>query len=859
MPAALTPLPIDGHLPQVLAALQAHGAAVLVAEPGAGKTTRVPPAVWHSGMLPPGHDAVVVLQPRRVAARASATRIAQEQHVTLGQEVGYHVRFDRRLSSDTKVRVLTEGVLNRQILGDPELAGVGCVILDEFHERSIHADMAVALLKEVRQALRPDLKLLVMSATLDAGPVAAFLGDCPVLNVPGRTYPVTVTYAGSRPQDDLADRIARELSARLPETPGHVLVFLPGVGEINRTLAACTPLANREDLFLLPLHGSLPLEEQVRALEPSRRQKVICATNIAETSLTIEGVTLVIDSGLARVAAYDAGRGVDRLGLESISRASAEQRAGRAGRTAPGHCVRLWSQMEHAKLKPFDEPEIRRVDLAPILLDLANWGQQPDRFAWFEPPAEVALLRAADLLQDLGATRDGCITPLGKTLSRWPIHPRLGRLLLAAGEAGLHEAGAQLAAMLEERDLLPAEAAGTTLTDSDLLWRLDLLQKQDRRLDPGVVQRVRRIAEQLRPAGSSQGRPAASGGRSRTPAGEEAALLRATLLAYPDRVCRRRESDPDAALMVGGVGVRLGRASGVRRGELFVAVETRDDPDRPGREAVVNLASRIEEPWLAELFPGSVKRVVTAEYDSARGRVVGVGRLMYRDLPLRESTDAAVPPAEAADALKRQFLPEAEALLAGEPALCALLSRLQAVDALLPVHLRPAEAVPAADAPAVVAAACDAAARANQPTGQEVRRRLNDAALADLYASPWYRLLEEHAPTEVQVPTGSRIKLDWTPADATATPPRGPVLAVRLQELFGLAKTPAVCGGVLRVTLHLLGPNHRPVQVTDDLPGFWQRTYPQVRKDLRARYPKHSWPEDPLAAEAVRGVRRRER
>jgi ATP-dependent helicase HrpB len=505
---AMTPLPIDAIVPDVLASLRAHASLVLVAEPGAGKTTRVPPAIVRDAkLLAPDHPHVNLLQPRRVAARAAAARIAEENDWQLGGVVGYQIRFERRVSRDTRLHVMTEGVLTRQLLDDPILETVGCVILDEFHERSLHTDLAVALLREVQQTVRPDLHILVMSATLDAEPVSQFLGDCPILRSEGRTFPVDVSHAGTVHRLAVPPRVA---SLAVDATQdGDVLCFLPGGGEINRTIDA---IPYRDDLLVLPLHGQLASDEQFAALKPAPRgrRKIVVATNIAETSLTIDGVRTVIDSGLARVAGFDAQRGMDRLELKRISRASATQRAGRAGRTAPGKCIRLWSAMEDKNLEPFEMPEVCRVDLTQTVLALHAWGHpDPRTFGWYEPPDGRALAAAEQLLEMLGAITsetNGRITDLGKQLLALPVHPRLGRLLVAAAAQGMTREGAAVAALLSEKDILrpqthvhPSERHAKVHTDSDLLVRLDILdsRRRDDDVDRGALQQVLKASDEL--------------------------------------------------------------------------------------------------------------------------------------------------------------------------------------------------------------------------------------------------------------------------------------------------------------------------------------------------------------------------
>ena len=924
----MLPLPIDPYLPEITSRLRGSRALVLVAEPGAGKTTRVPPAILRANLLPREHPNLVMLQPRRVAARAAAQRIADESGWELGREVGYHVRFDRKVGPQTRLRVLTEGILTRQLLDDPFLESVGAVLLDEFHERSLHTDVTAALLREVRQTVRDDLVLLVMSATLDAEPVATFLGGCPIIRVPGRTFPVRITY--SLPSGEkLPDRVAaavREVIERgtgdpqcdtgVPPVPAtlkdqrspvlhhrshgrdarvtldDILVFLPGADEIRRTMHGLEPLAQTHDLLLLPLHGSLSPEDQNRALRPAPRRKVILATNIAETSLTIDGVGTVIDSGLARVAGYDPQRGLDRLDLKRISKASATQRAGRAGRTGPGRCVRLWTQREEAAMADFELPEIRRVDLAGTVLALHAWGKpDPRSFGWFEPPPEQTIRSAERLLAMLGALdneTNGSITPLGRAIVDLPAHPRLGRLLLGAAELGMLEQGAAVAALLSEKDILaptfegPRPTGPTTQGRSDLTCRLELLalaehsrfspSLRDRGVDPAAARQVARtrddllrVARHLNPRrGTEEGAHTEERGHSHFRSGGEApekvnvpfvsdgALLKLPLLAYPDRVCRRRSSDPSAAVMVGGGGVRLAPESVVRQSEFFLALDARADERSAKREALVRVASAIDVQWLEQLFPQSTRTGRFAVYDAPRRRASGRLRVAYRDLVLREAETGELDPDAAAAALREALLPQAESLILSDEQLAALAQRLSFLEHLLPGHLWPREGFGRAafDERSLVADAC-----AGAVTLDDVKRNLRNLIEANL-THDVRRVLSEHAPEALVMPTGNRIRLDWS--TASVEPLRGPTLSVRLQELFGWTDTPRVAGGTVPVRLELLGPNYRPVQVTEDLRNFWATTYFQVRKDLRARYPKHSWPEDPLSAKPeAKGGRRR--
>ncbi|AGA30586.1 ATP-dependent helicase HrpB [Singulisphaera acidiphila] len=852
----MTPLPIDAHLAEIVSRTRERRSLVLVAPPGAGKTTRVPVALIKAGVLSPQHPALVLLQPRRVAARAAADRIAAENGWALGEEVGYQIRFERKYGPRTRIRVLTEGILNRRLIADPFLEGIGAVVLDEFHERSLHTDLALALLREIRDTVRDDLVIVVMSATMDAEPVARFLIDAPVMHVEGRTFPVEIVHRPTvRPSSAEAVLAAVEEALAAGGDPSDILVFLPGAEEIRRAGARLRPLAEREGLLVLPLHGGLSTEEQRRPLCPSERRKVVLATNIAETSLTIDGVRTVIDCGLARFASVDPQRGLDRLELGRISRASATQRAGRAGRTSPGRCLRLWSEREHRGLAEADLPEIHRVDLCGTALVLHAWGQaDPRSFGWYDPPTEQRLNAAEDLLTWLGA-RDtsGRITPLGRQMLELPVHPRLGRLLIAAAHDGFVRQGAALAALLSEKDILSFQPGGTGPRvsgrgSSDLLVRLDLLAQaeharfspglRDRGVDPGGARRVVQVRDDL--IRTSRRLPGARESWNEEP--DEDLMLRWVVLAYPDRVVRRRGSEV-TGLMVGGRGVRLAPESVVRDAEFFVALDPREDRRGGTSEARVRLASALSVDWLEELFPDAVRRERLVRFDEERQRPVGVNTFSYRGLPLREDRNAPVDPAEASRALAEFLQPRAAAFFQEDEAAAAWLARLTFLT----------QALPDLDGPVIddaVLAEILAEASAGKRSVDELKRGQLLPLLKGRLTYAQNQWLDEHAPEALVVPSGSRIRLTYEPG-------RPPVLAVRLQELFGWTETPRVARKRVAVLLHLLGPNYRPVQVTEDLSSFWATTYFQVRKDLRARYPKHSWPDDPLSARAeAKGSRR---
>jgi ATP-dependent helicase HrpB len=728
------------------------------------------------------------------------------------------------------------------------LEGVGCVILDEFHERSIHTDLAIALLREIQQSVRPDLLIVVMSATLAAEPVSQFLGSCPIIESPGRLFPVEIEHVIPRGGDRLPERVAVAVEDSLAtgRDAGDLLVFLPGSNEIRWTYENLASLADRFKLDLIPLHGSLPFEQQLRALRPSDRCKIILSTNIAETSLTIDGVRTVIDSGLARVPWYDPQRGLDRLELKRISKASAVQRAGRAGRTAPGRCVRLWTAKEHHELDDFELPEVRRVDLCGTILTLHAWGQ-PDarKFGWFERPPADAIESAERLLEMLGALdseSNGKITQIGKKLMSMPVHPRLGRLMLEAVEAGRAEEGATLAAILSEKDFAPDDLP-PRIGDSDLVVRMELLSKSR----SAVAQQILRVRDELlrgatTVAWASRPRNKRSEGEAPTPQDED--ICKWALLAYPDRVARRRGSDPSSAVMVGGGGLKLARESVVKRAEFFVAVDARQDQRSNAREALVRIASAIEPQWLEQLFPQSIRQDRELVFDEQRQRVVARGTTWYRDLLLVEDKDAPVDPERAGTVLGNALRLRGREILEWDESAASVLRRVAFVR-----HWIPEQPWPTFD-DAQLGELVAEASRAKRSV-EELRRNSLASVLLGQLAYPLDRKLEELAPERIEVPSGSRVAIDYSN-------PAKPAIAVRLQELFGWTQTPRLAGGRAPVVLHLLGPNFRPVQITEDLHSFWTNTYAQVRKDLRTRYPKHAWPENPFDAKAeAKGGRKR--
>jgi ATP-dependent helicase HrpB len=839
------PLPIDPVLPALVDALRRHRSAVLRAPTGAGKTTRVPPALLDAEPAAPGR--IIILEPRRLAARAAARRMAAERGGRLGDEVGYQVRFDRQWGPQTRILVVTPGVLLRFLQDNPYLDEVSTVIFDEFHERNLDNDLALGIVRLVQETVRPELHLVVMSATLATNVVAAYLSNCPIIVSEGRLYPVDIVHEPRSEQQPWPTAAAGAAERLLDRTPGDLLVFLPGVQEIRQTARQLEPLARERDLALLPLYGDLPADQQDAALLPQGRRKIVLATNVAETSVTVEGITGVVDTGLARVLVFDPAVGLDRLKLLPISQAAADQRAGRAGRTQPGVCLRLWSAAAHRSRPEQTEPEIRRVDLAGAVLQLLCLGESDlQQFPWLEVPPDAAVTHALELLQRLGACQQSSVTELGRLLARLPVHPRLGRLLLEGARWGQPERVALAAALLSERDpftrTLDRSVAGQRHpTSSDVLDRIEALEafEQQHRtatslgtLQRGPAQFVLRARTQLarllqREANTDQTAAAAP----------DEAVLRSLLAAFPDRVARRREPGGRRGVMVGGRGVRLGPSSAVTDAELFVCV----DVDAGQGETLVRQASALDRAWLP---PERITVATEVTFDPATEKVVAQRRTRFADLILEEAS-APLPSVD-----------ETSRILAAAAA--------EGLDKVLP----------AADSPAGLFRTRVRCVRAWMPELQ--LPALDESALrelltwlcagcrsfADLRRADWLQALqarlthtqrqavEREAPERLQVPSGSRLAVRYEEG-------RPPVLAVRIQELFGLTETPRLAGGRVRVLLHLLAPNYRPQQVTDDLASFWTNTYPQVRKDLRARYPKHAWPEDPWSAVAEHRPRRR--
>lgn len=814
----LPDLPVRSVLPDVVAALAAHGTAVLVAPPGTGKTTLVPLALAESGA-----GRVVVAEPRRLAARAAAARMAAILGEPVGETVGYAVRGDRKVSARTRIEVVTSGLLVRRVQGDPELPGVSTVLLDECHERHLDADLLLALLLDVRAGLREDLRLLATSATVAAGRLATLLGDAPVVTASARTYPVTFSYVPPARGERVEAGVARAVRTALSAGDDDVLAFLPGAGEITRTAG----LLRLSDVDVLPLHGRLSAAHQDDALRPRDRRRVVLATAVAESSLTVPGVRAVVDSGLARVPRVDHRRGLPGLATVRVSAAVAAQRAGRAGREAPGRVYRCWAEHEQATLPAYPEPEIRTAELARLALELACWST-PDGsgLAWWDPPGEGALAAGRALLVTLGATDDsGTVTARGRRMAELGLHPRLARALLdGASAAGAHNA-AEVVALLD---------AGATLTDVDAeLRRLRTASDEGARRWKREVRRLEGLVSDTRGAERAADRTAlATPGSDSRPA---AAQLRpdpalVVALAHPERLARRRPGGAPVYLMAGGTAAELPPGSGLDSEWLAVAEATRD----PGRvHGTIRLAAAADETLAVRAGPVSEVDEVAWDGDVVARRVRRLGAIVLSEKPLEH--------ADIHDALVSGLRENGLGLLKWSQDATRLRERMAFLHRVL------GEPWPAVDDTALLS---DVDRWLNLGGARRKADLANiDAGTALKALLPWPEAakLDDLAPDRLEVPSGSRIRVDY----------RGdqPVLAVKLQETFGWTETPVLAG--VPVVLHLLSPAGRPAAITADLAGFWTSGYPAVRADLRGRYPKHPWPEDPAGAVPTRHTRRR--
>lgn len=837
-------LPIDALLPSLLAALDARHEAVLEAPPGAGKTTRVPLALLDAPWL--AGRRILMLEPRRLAARAAAERLAGELGERVGDTVGYRIRLDSRVGPNTRIEVVTEGILARRLQDDPALEGVGMVIFDEFHERSLDADLALALTLNGRAMFRGEdageapLKLLLMSATLEGQRLAALLGEAPVLRSEGRMFPVDIRWgAPFQPGERIEPRVLQTVLQALAIEPGSLLVFLPGQAEIRRLAEQLgEALAGRDDILLCPLHGELELAAQRAAIEPAPpgRRKVVLATNIAETSLTIDGVRVVIDAGLARVPRFDPASGMTRLDTQRISRASATQRAGRAGRLQPGVCYRLWSEAQHEQLPAHGTAEILQADLAGLALQLLRWGVTPQELAWLDVPPAAAYAQALDLLGRLGALDPrGALNGHGQAMAELPAHPRIAHLLLRGQALGLGALACDLAALLSERDILRGAGA-------DLHHRLALLGGEGRAARGGV-QRARQLARQFQ--GLLKGRPASAAVDDPRQPRWLGCLL---AFAYPDRIARQRRPGGADYRLANGRAAQFAESDALMKHEWLVVA---DLGSRQGqREERIYLAAELDPALFERELAEQVSEQELLDWDEREGVLRAERQRKVGELVLERQALAGLDEEARCRALVALVRRKGLELLPWTPELRQWQARVALLRGL-DLAERGASDWPDLSDAALLAGLDEWLAPWLGKVG-----RLSHFASLELPAIlqgllPWPlpQCLDELAPRHLQVPSGSRIAIDYGE--------QPPVLAVRLQELFGLAATPRIAGGRLGLKLHLLSPARRPVQVTQDLASFWATTYAEVKKDLKGRYPKHYWPDDPLVAEPTARARPR--
>jgi ATP-dependent helicase HrpB len=774
--ATISPLPIDGLLPRIRESLSRSRNLVIEAPPGAGKTTRVPPA-----LLDLVRGNVLVLEPRRLAARMAARRVAREMSEPLGETVGYQVRFEEVAGPQTRLRFLTEGILTRRLISDPLLSGVDAVVLDEFHERHLETDLALALLRRLQSSKRPDLLLVVMSATLDAAPVARYLGNCPVVRSEGRLFDLTIAYPPYSALP-LEKQVASALQTLIAQEPaGDVLVFLPGAAEIRKTARECQPLAASHDLLVLPLHGDLSPAEQDRAVSPSLRRKVILSTNVAESSITVEGVTAVIDSGLARMASDSPWTGLPTLEVARISKASATQRAGRAARTAPGRVIRLYTLNDFHRRRDQDPPEILRRELSELCLTLRATGiGNPRELHWLDAPPEAAVGRAEELLERLGATGE-----CARRMARYPLHSRLARMLIDDPSEEVCRAAAAL-------------SSGARSPNCDLM---SLIDAQFDSATQRHFEQIRRI-----------GRP------RKGPTHDPNALALSILTAFPDRVARRRK-DNQLLLASGGSAVLACET----RADFLVALDIEDRSEHA--LPLVRLYCAIEPAWLLDLFPDRVTESASVEWNRTAERVDAVSALLYENLVIEETRSGAPDPDQAAAMLAERAIDVGIGRFVDQAELGQCLAR----NAFASEH----GSIPKLDVADAFRELC---------RGLKSFAELKTAGaslISTLEQRAGAKLLNDVAPTRIRLPKGRQTKINYE----TGKPPW---IASRLQDFFGMRETPRIANGKVALVVHLLAPNHRPVQTTTDLSGFWQRLYPLVRRELSRRYPKHKWPEDPL-------------
>lgn len=831
-PETLPSLPVANVLPAIVEAIAAQKSVVIKAPPGSGKTTLVPPAILNADL---GSGKTLLIQPRRLAVRSAASRLAQIMGCPVGGTVGYQVRFDNQASDTTRLTAMTTGILLRRLQADPFLEDIDCVILDEFHERSAEMDLALGMLHRIRSTVRPELSLIVMSATFDTRPIIDFLstaGPSVGISSEGKAYDVEIKYVGdSMFRTDLDSRVCETVQLAAKESTGDILVFLPGVSEIHRCQNALEQRFDRERLDVRILHGSLNTKQQDAALAPSDSRRVVLATNVAETSITIEGITCVIDSGLSKVMEYDRRNGLPTLQIQPISQASAEQRSGRAGRTQPGIAYRLWPANTHHVRAEYDSPEIERCDLSGPLLTLASWDERdPEQFPWLTQPPGTSIDQAETLLHRIGATNsDGRLNSVGYQMTSLPLSPRLARFMLAAVDYDCAQPASIIAALLTERD--PFRSSSMDLFDRSarvISWIKEGKPSSDPLAHSMRV--IAKVATQIQ-----QSVDTGNGSLRRD------ALSRSLLTAFPDRVARRREHDPKRGVLAEGRGVIFSgqRASNqptsnqrsLDQSEFQLCL----DIDDAGSEAKVRMSVPIDRSWLDSSL---IQQRHESFFDQQRFAVATRMRTWYLNLLLNESNASCVPSNDVASILFDAAKPNMDKLVSEQPRqLAQFIERLEFISSS--IHEGSAGAMDSNLLESVLRDLCQSA-----------------TSFADLRKSDWLTMLKARfdyaelqridklAPTELTLPSGNRAKLNYESGQ--------PWIEARIQEVFGWLKTPRIAGGRVPIRLHLLGPNYRAQQITEDLANFWSTTYSQVRKDLRGRYPKHHWPEDPTNAKATR-------
>jgi ATP-dependent helicase HrpB len=827
-------LPIDAVLLELVSALENGINAVLQAPPGAGKTTKVPLALLDTAWR--GDQKIIMLEPRRLAARAAARRMAQLLGEPVGKRVGYRVRFDSKVSSETKIEVVTEGILVRMIQDDPELSGVGAILFDEFHERSLDADLGLALALETQGALRDDLRIVVMSATLDGGPIADLMGGCPVITSEGRAYPVETKYIPTKPDKWGNIRIDAEMTAAIKTAlraeSGSILAFLPGQGEITWVEAALKQDVGA-DVIIAPLYGAMDAKAQDIAIQPApeHKRKVVLATAIAETSLTIDGIRVVVDSGLQRLPRFDPASGMTRLITVKSSQASAEQRRGRAGRLTPGVCYRLWAENEHRARAPFTAPEIAEADLAPLTLELARWGVADLKsLPWLDAPDAAKIDQARDILRGLEAIDiENRITAMGTAMARLPVHPRLGHMMLRGACLGLEKVGCALAALLSDRDFMRGRGA-------DLRTRIEAIQKgrAPKMISEAAKQLSRRLQAVVKQASlTDQDTP-------KIDRADEVGLLLS--FAYPDRIGERRKGKDARYRLSGGRGGVLPNEDSLAN-EPYIAVA---ELDGQAREAKIYLAAPVARATLETHFTNQITEGTEVFWDSQSDAVQArwqrrIGALVLDEKATHDEAD----PDAIADAMIEGIRKLGLHCLGWDKAANGLRERLDFL------HRVAGDPWPDVSDDGLLGSLENWIAP--YLTGITKRSQLKQINLSEalLAGIDWNQRqeLDRLAPTHWQVPTGSNIRIDYS-SDS-------PALPVRMQEMFGATETPMVANGKVAVTLHLLSPAQRPIQVTSDLIGFWNGSYAQVKAEMKGRYPKHYWPDDPLQAEPTRRVKSR--